>query len=91
MDCLGQCLYRQLICNSQRQFADHLPGVRRYQSRPDNLGARLAGVERCEPLFFTIDERPLHSDKFQAVSLQNDALLGRSDGVKPTVATSGSV
>ncbi len=79
MDGLGQCLHGQLIRNGQRQFADHLPGVRRHQGRPDDLGARLAGVERCEPFFFTIDKRPLHFGKFQAVSLQSDALLSRSD------------
>jgi hypothetical protein len=68
MDCFGQSLHRQLARDSQRQFADHLPGVRRHQDRTDNLGVRLAGVERREPFFFTIDKSPLNFAKFQAAS-----------------------
>src|SRR6266446_6517440 len=56
VDRLSQCLHRQPVRDSQRQLADHLPGVCRHQGRPDDLGDPSAGVERCEPFFFTIDK-----------------------------------
>jgi hypothetical protein len=47
---LSQSLHRQFVRDSQRQLADHLPGVRRHQCRPDDLAGPFAGVERREPL-----------------------------------------
>ena len=56
MDRLRQRLHRQLARDSQRQLADHLPGVRRYQCRPDDLAGPFPGVDRREPLLFTINK-----------------------------------
>jgi len=39
VDCLGQCLHRQLVRDSQRQFADHLPSVRRHSRVFDRYAA----------------------------------------------------
>jgi hypothetical protein len=76
---LSQSLHRQFVRDSQRQLADHLPGVRRHQCRPDDLAGPFAGVEGREPLLFTINECPLHLRKFQPVCVQGDTLLGRPD------------
>ena len=46
MDRLSQRLHRQLARDSQSQLADHLPGVRRYQCRPDDLAGPFPGVDR---------------------------------------------
>src|SRR6266478_5492218 len=74
---LSQSLHRQFVRDSQRQLADHLPGVRRHQCGPDDLAGPFARVEHREPLLFTINECPLHLRKFQPVCVQGDTLLGR--------------
>jgi len=56
---LSQSLHRQFVRDSQRQLADHLPGVRRHQCRPDDLAGPFAGVEGGESLLFAINKCPL--------------------------------
>src|SRR5215467_7853317 len=88
---LTQRLHRQLVRDSQRQLADHLPGVRRHQGRPDDLASPFPGVERREPLLFTINKcRSTFESSKRCVSKATPSSTART-GVKPTVATSGSV